>query len=203
MNGSRFFASSPSLLIADASIIINLNASERAADIVKALPHRFAVTGNAVVELEAGEGNGHDDARQLQRLIRAGLVERVEIGAAGAPIYETLIDGSARSTLDDGEAATIACAVEQGGFALLDERKARSLCAASFAALPMACTAELLMHPAVADILGPEHITAVVRALQIGRMRVPSEFLAAVTRLLGPDHTAACSSLPKAVRQTA
>lgn len=203
MNASKFFASSPSLLIADASIIINLNASGRAADIVKALPHRFAVPASAVVELEAGERNGHDDAQQLWELIRAGLVERVEIGAAGAPVYETLIDGSARSTLDDGEAATIACAVEQGGFALLDERKARSLCATLFAALPLACTAEILMHPAVAGVLAPNHVTAVVRALQVGRMRVPPEFLAEVTKLLGPDHTAACSSLPKTVRQTA
>lgn len=203
MNASRFFASSSAILVADASIVINLNASGRARDIIRALPHRLVVTGNAVTELEAGERNGHSDARQLHDLIGSGLVGRIEIGGIGAPIYESLIDGSARFTLDDGEAATIACAVEAAAFALLDERKARSLCAASFAALPLGCTAEILLHPAVAAALTSEHVATVVRALQVGRMRVPPEFVGDLAALIGPEHAVTCASLPKAARKTA
>ena len=203
MNASRFFASPSTVLVADASIVINLNASGRAREIIRALPHRIVVTGNAVTELEAGERNGHGDARQLYDLINARLIDRVEIGGIGAPIYESLIDGSARLTLDDGEAATIACAVEAGAFALLDERKARSLCTASFATLPLGCTAELLMHPAVATALTSEHVATVVRTLQVGRMRVPPEFVSDLIALIGPDHTATCVSLPKVARRTA
>ncbi len=182
--------------------MINLNASGRAPEVIKALPHRVVVTGNAVTELEAGERNGHGDAQQLHNLIDAGLVARVEIGRTSAPIYESLIDGSARLTLDDGEAATIACAVEAGAFALLDERKARRLCAALFTTLPLGCTAELLMHPAVATALGPHHVATIVRALQVGRMRVPPEFVGALTNLIGSAHAATCASLPKAARKS-
>lgn len=203
MSASRFFASTQSILVADASIVINLNASGHAAEIVKALPYRIVVSDNAGTELEGGERNGHGDARQLQELILSGLVRRVEIGAIGMPIYESLIDGSARLTLDDGEAATIACAVELSGVALLDERKARRLCATSFAALPLGCTAELFLHPAVSTALGLHHVTAVVRALQVGRMRVPSECLGDIASLIGPEHAACCVSLPKAARKTA
>ncbi|WP_199089787.1 hypothetical protein [Bosea sp. ASV33] len=203
MNASKFFASPPSVLVADASIVINLNASGRASEIIRALPHRVVVTSNAVIELEAGERNGHGDARQLRDLIGAGLVARAEIGSIGLPVYESLIDGSARLTLDDGEAATIACAAELGGFALLDERKARNLCAASFASLPLGCTAELLMHPAVVTALAMNHVAAVVRALQVGRMRVPPEFASDIAGLIGPEHAGACISLPKSVRRTA
>jgi predicted nucleic acid-binding protein len=203
MNASKFFANPPSVLVADASIVINLNASGRASEIIAALPHRVAVTDNAVTELEAGERNGYRDAGQLRQLIDTGHMERVKIGGIGAPIYESLIDGSARLTLDDGEAATIACAVELGGFALLDERKARSLCAASFGSLPLACSAELLMHPAVATALASAHIATVVRALQVGRMRVPPEFVSEIARLIGPEHAGFCMSLPKSLRRMA
>lgn len=203
MIASRFFASPASVLVADASIVINLNASGRAREIIRALPHRVVVTGNAVTELEEGERNGHGDARQLHDLIGAGLVGRIEIGGIGAPIYESLIDGSARLTLDDGEAATIACAVEVGAFALLDERKARSLCVTMYGALPLGCTAELLMHPAVQAALASDHVATVVRTLHVGRMRVPPEFVGDLAALIGPEHAATCASLPKAARKTA
>jgi predicted nucleic acid-binding protein len=203
MNASKFFASPPSVLVADASIVINLNASGRASEIIRALPHRVVVTDNAITELEAGERNGHRDAGQLRQLIDAGLVARVEIGGIGAGVYENLINGSARLTLDDGEAATIACAVELGGFALLDERKARSLCATSFSSLPLGCSAELLMHPTVSTALASAHIATVVRALQVGRMRVPPEFVSEIASLIGPEHAGSCMSLPKILRRTA
>ncbi|MCV0387929.1 MAG: hypothetical protein K5821_16325 [Nitrobacter sp.] len=146
------------MLVADASVLINLNASGRAEEIIRALPARLVVAGNTVVELENGVLRGYDDGKRLRALISAGVVSRIEIGAVAAPIYERLIDGSARLTLDDGEAATIACAIEQGGVALLDERKARSLCATGYASLPVLCTAEVLMHEAVAAALGSDHI---------------------------------------------
>ncbi|MBJ6126884.1 hypothetical protein [Microvirga splendida] len=203
MSSSKFFASPDAVLVADASIVINLNASGRAAEIIRALPCRVAVSGNTVIELENGALRGHDDGRQLRELIDAGAVSRVEIGAAGAPIYEALIDGSARVTLDDGEAATIACAIELGGVALLDERKARSLCAATYASLPIRCTAEILMHEAVGAALGADHIDAVVGALKIGRMRVPPEFVEELSQLIGPARASECVSLPKSVRRIA
>lgn len=203
MSSSKFFASPNAVLVADASVLINLNASGRGEEIIKALPARLVVAGNTVAELENGVLRGYDDGKQLRALINAGVVSRVEIGAVAAPIYETLIDGSARMTLDDGEAATIACAIELDGVALLDERKARSLCATAYTRLPMRCTAELLMHEAVAAALGSDHIATVVRALKVGRMRVPLECVEELSQLIGPAHASECASLPKSVRRTA
>jgi predicted nucleic acid-binding protein len=203
MSSSKFFASPNAVLVADASVLINLNASGRAEEIIKALPARLVVAGNTVVELDNGMQRGYDDGKQLGVLISAGVVSRVEIGTVAAPIYETLIDGSARLTLDDGEAATIACAIELGGVALLDERKARSLCASAYASLPVRCTAEMLLHEAVAAALGSDHVPTVVRALKVGRMRVPPEYVEEVSQLIGPAHASECASLPKSARRMA
>ncbi|MGB3539109.1 MAG: hypothetical protein WBA42_13190 [Mesorhizobium sp.] len=204
MISSNFLTDPHTVLVADASVVINLNATANARAIIGALPNGIVVTENACLELEAGAKNGHDDARQLRELIDIGLVRRAQLGAAAAPVYETLIDGSAFRTLDDGEAATIALAVEAGGVALIDERKARSLCATTFPGLNLSCTAELLMHGIVAAALGAQgQIDALVSALTLARMRVPSEHLAQVKALIGTDCAAMCTSLPKAVREAA
>jgi predicted nucleic acid-binding protein len=204
MISSNFLTDPRPVLVADASVVINLNATACARAIIAALPNGIIVTENACLELEAGAKNGHDDARQLRELIDIGLVRRVQLGTAATPVYETLIDGSAFRTLDDGEAATIALAVEAGGVALIDERKARSLCASAFPGLILSCTAELLMHGTVAAALGTQgQIDALVSALTLARMRVPLEYLAQVTALIGIERAAMCTSLPKAAREVA
>ena len=72
MSSSSFLSNPRASLIADASVVINLNATARAADIIKALPNPFVVTENACAELEAGVRNGHRDYGQLLELIRCG-----------------------------------------------------------------------------------------------------------------------------------
>nr|WIE93437.1 hypothetical protein P9270_010120 [Mesorhizobium sp. WSM4875] len=204
MISSNFLTDPQSALVADASVIINLNATACAGAIIGALPNGLVVTDNAFLELENGAKNGHDDARQLRELIDSGLMRRAQLGTAGITIYETLIDGSAFRTLDDGEAATIALAVEVGGVALIDERKARSLCASAFPGLIVSCTAELLLHGTVAVALGAQgQIDALVSALTLARMRVPAEHVAQVKALIGAERAAMCPSLPKAVREAA
>jgi hypothetical protein len=56
MTSSGFLLNPGAGLVADASVIINLNATARAADIIDAIPHPFLVTENAFSELEAGAG---------------------------------------------------------------------------------------------------------------------------------------------------
>ena len=102
------------ILVADASVIINLNATGRARDIIQAQPGSLVVTENAFAELSAGAKKGHDDHVQLQALIDIGAVRIVTLGEAGASIYAALVEGSALRTLDDGEAATIGYAHETG-----------------------------------------------------------------------------------------
>jgi predicted nucleic acid-binding protein len=204
MSSSSFLTDTRVKLVADASVVINLNATARAAEIIKAVPNSFIVTENACAELEMGVRNGHHDHRQLVELIDAGLIQRVRLGAADAAIYESLIDGSALRTLDDGEAATIAYAHQNACIPLIDERKATTLCAASFPGLVVASTAELLMHESIAAALGAQgQADVLVNALTVARMRVPPEHLERIMAIIGPDRVASCTSLPRAARQIA
>jgi predicted nucleic acid-binding protein len=202
MSSSSFLTNPRASLIADASVVINLNATGRAADIIKALPNPFIVTDNACSELEVGVRNGHRDHAQLLELIDAGLVRRASLGNAGVSIYRALIDGSTLRTLDDGEAATIAYACEAAGVALIDERKAWTLCTASFPALVVASTVELLTHNSIAAALGEAgQADALTNALMMARMRVPPEHLEQVTAIIGAERAAACASLPQSARR--
>lgn len=198
MSSSSSPADPHNCLVADASVAINLNATGCAPNIIRALPMPLAVTANALQELKSGLYNGHSDADQLETLINEGLVRLLPLTDGCTPTYEALIEGS--DTLDDGEAATIALAVEISGVAVLDERKARRICKARFPAVSMSSTAEMLMHEAVAAALGAvAQIDAVHRALMQGRMHVPYEHIEAVVKLLG-DRALECSSLPRSAR---
>lgn len=201
MSLSSFLTDPETNIVGDASVIINLNATGQASEIIRAIPNPFVVTDNAFAELAEGIRTGHGDAEKLQALIENGVIRRVSLGENGTRIYESLIEGSALRTLDDGEAATIGYAYETTGVAMIDERKARNLCAESFAKLGMACTAELLTHEAVERALGRQkQIEAVFAALRDARMRVPPAHIGKVVALIGQERAAACNSLPKAAR---
>ncbi|WP_374650104.1 hypothetical protein [Dongia sp.] len=201
MSLSAFPADPDAILIADASVVIGLNASGHARRIIELTERRIIVPENAGNELALGAQFGHDDGTQLDALVAAGLVERMTLDAVAMKTYEALIDGTYGSTLDDGEAATIAIAVRHGGVAVIDERKARRMCAEHFPAIVQGCTAQWLLGAAV---LGrPAHAEAMLNALQKGRMRVPSEYLNDVVALIGSEAAGACPSLPRVVRQAA
>lgn len=199
MTSSAFRAEPGAILVADASVVINLNASGHARRIIEASRARMLVPANASFELAVGARFGHDDGRQLDMLVADGIVERIELGPVALPLYESLIDGSRGDTLDDGEATTIAAAAEHGAVALLDEKKARRVCRALFATLILGSTAELLLD---AVTLGRQvQSEAMVNALQRGRMRVPPEFVESAIALIGAEQASACPSLPRRARE--
>lgn len=201
MSSPKLFADDSVPLAADASAIININGTERAIEILSAIRHPILVPEQAITELENGRSRGHTDADKLQLLLEKRIVLRASLGDVGERIYEALISGSAAETLDDGEAATIACAVEQNGIALIDERKAHNLCAAEHPALELVSTTALLLHGCIASVIGTDaQAEAIFGALQTARMRVPSELLKAVADILGPERVAKCLSLPKSAR---
>lgn len=201
MSLSAFPADPEAILIADASVVIGLNASGHARRIIQLTERRVIVSENAGNELALGAQFGHDDSAQLDALVAVGLVERMALDAMAMKTYEALIDGTYGETLDDGEAATIAIAVRHGGVAVIDERKARRMCAQHFPDIVQGCTTQWLLG---AEALGrPAHAEAMLNALQKGRMRVPSAHLNDVVALIGPDAARACPSLPRLVRQVA
>ena len=189
------------VVVADTSVIINLNASGRAADILAALPFRMAVTDIVASEVQEDRRSGRQDGALLDGLTEAGLVRVVALGAAALEIFAELVAGPAADTLDDGEAATIAFAAESGIAPVIDERKALRIHAARFQVPRALTTVDLFAEAAVEASLGrPGLCEAVFRSLQTARMRVLAERLAWVVDLIGTERAANCPSLPKSAR---
>lgn len=191
----------PIAIVSDASAIINLNATQCTEDILRALPERIAVVDIVRGELEDGRGKGHRDAEKLQALASAGLIDIVSLGDIGDAIFEQLVAGSALSTLDDGEAATIAYAVENSASVVIDDQKARRICKERFPGVPRHYSVEILQRTSVVDHLGPTRlIQAVTNALQGARMQVSSEHSEWIISLIGAETARRCSSLPRRLR---
>lgn len=192
------------MLVLDASIVINLNATRCAEEILRALPHRIVVPDVVAVELESGRPKGRMDATKLAALVRANLVEIVKLGDQGLLHFESLVIGSATETVDDGEAATIAYALEANARAIIDERKALRLCAARFPQVSLGCTVDLLAHRAIQDALGmPRLADAVHGALVDARMRVLPHHMDWVVTLIGDARASECACLPHVTRRQA
>lgn len=201
MNSSSFPLDATSTLVADASVVINLNATGYALEIIRAQPGSMVVTDNAFAELARGSSNGHGDGEKLRTLVETGAIQLVSLGERGSRIYESLVEGSTLRTLDDGEAATIGYAHQMGGIAMIDERKARTICATDFPHLALASTVDLLTHELVERAVGRRGQTeAIVNALRGARMRVPPHQIDIVVSLIGNEAAAACHSLPRSVR---
>jgi predicted nucleic acid-binding protein len=190
------------VVVVDTSVIINLNATERAADIVSCLPFRVLVTAIVSGELSEDRRSGRQDAELLAALVEAGHIEVVSLGDIGLDVFAELVIGPASETLDDGEASTIACAVERNIPPVIDERKGLKICGARFPSLRPKCTTDLIAHSAVAEALGRSVLgDAVFRALRNARMRVAAEHMEWVVELIGADRAALCPSLPKTARR--
>jgi predicted nucleic acid-binding protein len=197
MTLSRFPTSPTDIIVADASVLINLNATGHFETIVRASVCAVHVTQNAFHELQRGSRNGHKDASTVDALAERGLITIVPLAENAEPVYRSLIEGHASETLDDGEAATIAQALAIAGVALIDEKKANRICIGRFPDLCVASTAELLLDSRVSAALGASHADAVLLALTGARMNVPLEHLDAVRRLIGEDNASRCRSLPQ------
>ena len=188
-------------VVADTSVVINLNATGYSAAILDALPNRLLVVEEVSFELEVDSRTGRSDAEALSALVAQGNVELVRLGDAGTLHFISLVSGPANQTLDDGEAATIAYALEHCAIALIDERKAIRICAERFGALSTGCTVDIFAQDDVQRILTRDTLAdAVFNALYQGRMRVPAHYVGWVVNLIGKDRAAQCRSLPVSVR---
>lgn len=191
-------------LAIDTSVAINLNATGCASAVIKAIPNNLIMVNVVREELNSGTCKGRADGELTSKLIEGGLIKIVRLGGVGASIFEQLVSGDAAQTLDDGEAATIAKAVEVGAIALIDERKATSICAERFSGLSVACTVDLIAHPDVQRALGQESLAeAVFSALQRARMNIHAHHLDWVVDLIGSVRVAQCRSLSKRTRELA
>jgi hypothetical protein len=154
-----------------------------------------------LAELEEGRPKKRQDADLLKKLIDANYIRLVDLDEVAEVHFEQLVVGPAVSTLDDGEAATIAHALRRGGIPVIDERKAVRICGERFPELRMACTMDIFAHPNVQTALGNDGLAdAVFSALVNGRMRVFPQHVDWVMQLIGVERTRLCTSLPRSTR---
>lgn len=189
--------------IADASVWINLIATERAHIILRATPVPLRITDVALAELERGRSKGRQAADEMAALLHMGLTDVVGLAAEDEDLFVSLVSGTAAETLDDGEAATLACAYRLGVCALIDERKATQIAARRFGALEVLSTVDLLLSPEVRIACGEDLSDVLLGALSGARMRVPEHHVEEVVRILGADRAAHCHSLPARIRSSA
>jgi predicted nucleic acid-binding protein len=204
MEAAKYLSNRPSPLVADTSVVINLIATDFASAIITALPQPLVVVDVVPEELETGRGRGRTDSERFSELVHAGIVNIVSLGDVGLQHFSELVAGPAADTLDDGEAATIAYAIEQCGRAFIDERKALRICSLRFPQLRIGCTVDLLTDPSVKTRLGAGALAdATFNALQNGRMSVLPNYLEHVVNLIGSERAAKCGSLPRSIRVSA
>lgn len=190
-------------VVADSSVVINLNATRRAEVILDALPNQVLVTEQVLGELRSGRGGMHRDSALLAELIAGGSAQAVQIGKSAEDDFIGLVSGAATETLGDGEAATIAKAVEVGGLALLDDRKALRICIERFPGLRTSGTVDLLRDPRLAEALTERQLAdAVFHAAHDARMHVPAQHGRWVIELLGRDRALLCPSLARIARSS-
>ncbi len=183
-------------VVLDSSVVINLNATGRAAEILKALEVNVEVSEQVRDELELGKTHGYDDGNKLQELIEREVIDIVELSTDELTIFRECVTGEPGRSLDDGEASTIARAVGSGAAAAIDDRKAIKLCDRSFHSVQVVSTAEILLHGSVITRLGQRDVTeAVFDALAKTRMYVPPKLVNRVISLIGVKRAAVCSSL--------
>ena len=197
---SRELIESARGIVTDTSALINLMASGAAREIAQALPVPLRVPRTVALELESGFPRWTTN-QQLMDLKAAGFVEVVDLDSAALARFGALVVGSASETLDDGEAATIACALTGDLMALIDERKAWRICGERFPSLAVVTSVDVLLSGVTQRALGATGVAdAVFHALVRGRMRVPTFHMERVVKILGAERAALCSSLPMHVR---
>lgn len=188
-------------LIADASVWINLVATGRADAVLVALERRTLITDAALAELERGLANGRGAYGAVSELIKASLVGIIACAPEDESLFLDLVSGTAATTLEDGEAATLVCSHSLGATAVIDERKATALALRRFPKLEVISTVDLLLAPPVVDALGPVGLgDAIFNALTDARMRVPYPLLGLVVSAIGQERARRCASLPSSVR---
>jgi predicted nucleic acid-binding protein len=191
------------MIVADASVWINLVATGQADRVLRTLTQQLVITDVAFGELVRGRPKGRKAADAVASLIHMDLVRVIALEAADEPVYLSLVSGAASETLDDGEAATLACAHRLLACALIDERKATRLAAQRFSHLDVRSTTDLLLDPEVRSAFGDNALAdALFNALTDARMRVPDHHSAEIVRILGSERLARCYSLPARLRET-
>jgi len=185
-----------SILVLDASVIINLLATGYAGAILQAVPAPIVVTDNAIREIEQGAVNGRSEPKQLSELIHNQTIKREELSGIALEHFFDLVSGSTAASLGDGEAATLALAHSKGFTAVIDEKKATQISSQSFGTLRLITTVDILAYEPVRISIGDKALAdATLQALKHARMQVRDSQFDWIEKVIGCENVGLCPSL--------
>ncbi|NWC01641.1 hypothetical protein [Pseudomonas sp. G1002] len=190
-----------SILVLDASVIINLLATGYASAILQAVPAPIVVTDNVIREIEQGAVNGRPEPKQLLELIHNQILKREELSGIALEHFFDLVSGSTAASLGDGEAATLALAHCNGFTAGIDEKKATKISSERFENLRLITTVDILAYEPVRISLGDEALAkATLQALKNARMQVRENQFDWLQGLIGCENVSLCPSLRRLIK---
>jgi len=163
-------------LVLDASVLFNLLATGAAPDFLKALDVPCWVEERTAAEVRRMPGE-RAESMPLLPLFDGGHLRLCRMSPSAYDIYLSLISGSSTEALDDGESAAIATCVTGLGSIVLDDKKARRICAERFGQVSMASSLYLFVEAARRGDWDEERLSdAIQRARDVSRMSVvPAE----------------------------
>lgn len=183
-------------LALDASVAINLLGTGRAADILRIVNRQFVIEDSARGEVQRDPSNGQPGSLALDALSRSGLLTYSRLGDSALAFFLALTGAEPPNDLDDGEAATIALAMDIGAAALLDDKKAIRVARERHSELAVLQTLDLLSCDALMAAVAPAELADIIyAALQNARMRVPLLFRKWTIGVIGYERAAKCPSL--------
>lgn len=185
-------------LVLDASCAINILGTGAAASVLGTVPSAVLIETHPFREVRRHPIEGRDHASELDSLQRTGLLEVVSLSEAGNRIFRDSGETSLDLELDDGEAATIAYAVSEGGrnVPVIDERKATRLFKERWPGRPIIDTVTLfqtLVQDRRLSLRAAQD--AVHSALLHARMQVAPGVRPWVVDLIGQQRASKCISL--------
>jgi hypothetical protein len=132
---------------------------------------------NVVGEIEFHPKTKRPGRECLEEMQRLGQIKIVQCTPEQQKEFIRLVGApNPEDDLDDGEAATLACAQNEG-CAALDERKGRRIAKRDYPKLKTYCTLDLLFSPACIRFFGFERMAQAARdAKSLARMRILAEW---------------------------
>lgn len=161
------------LLLLDACCVINLFATRRVAEILTDLPYQFVVAdvvqGEALL-LRSGAGESAEmEPVAWEPIVSTGLV--IVLQLTGDEEEATYVELTA--SLDDGEAATCALALQRGLAVATDDRKARRIMSSRAPQLLLLSTLDLIRAWCSLRDLGAHETAHVLRNVRVGGRFMP------------------------------
>jgi len=184
-----------SVLVLDASVVLNLLGTGQAARLLQALGRKIVMDEHAIKEIIYDPFNGAPGEPAIAALATAGLIKRHRLTTLAYELFLELTGAEPPDDLGDGEAATIATAEHAHAIPVIDERKARRIVLARTPDATVLHTIDLLACPAVVNAFASELGDIVYGALRHARMRVPQDCRTWVMNLIGLERAKECPSL--------